>query len=444
MSTDATTRSGAVMLRTLPALLAAPALAAGIPPGNTCPPLPDASGVHVYLDGQRPSLSYSIDEAHIFVPDRRPIAVVAPYNGSYSPTNPFGFVSWFRDPDTAGEELVRELQDAWDAGFRRIVLNRPGGVIQNNDIVQMSMYHYLSHGHRVAYLVHARNWVLEHRQLDPDLEVGVFVGIRHNSPCTPCLEPTGVLPNGYRCSHDPLYLPGYQGHIDAGDRRSAEWTWQNNYPWLASAFTAIWFDSGSLSGDFGGTIAPQETIVALQHNPDYEGVKIGGEAVPRGDWIGDQFFPNPNCYEAAWVGLHSFFLQPARAGERYDPDSTEVGVAFMNPDVAPVYGIRDVADFRDRGYVAWAWRSFSFPYIQRTHDGADGELYDALVASGSMADFNADEHTNYMDVMDFLERLMAHDKPDRPAVWDGDINNDDVVDYLDVIVFMQFFDEDKP
>ncbi len=451
MSTDATIRAGAIRSR-LPAapalsaptigvllLAAAPAWAGGIPPNHECPPLPDVSGVHVFEDAQRPTLSYEIDEGRAFVPDRRPVAVVAPYNGTYSPDNPFGFVSWFRDPDTAGEELVRNLDDAWDAGFRRIVFNRPGGVIQDNDIVQMSQYHYLEHGHRVAYLVDARNWVLAKRQIDPTLEVGVFVGIRHNSPCTPCLEPTGVLPDGYNCADDPLYIPGYQGHIDAGDRTSAEWTWQNNFPWIASAFNSIWFDSGSLSANFGGTMSPQETIVTLQHNPDYEGVRIGGEAVPRGDWIGNTFFPNPNVYKAPWMALHRFFLQDTRAGEVYDPATTEVGVAFMKPSVDPVYDINDVADFRDRGYVVWAWRAFSYEFIQRTHDGENGEFYDAIVAAGALGDFNGDEAIDYMDVMDFMVRFSATDRPEHPAVWDGDVYNDDVVDYLDVIEFIRAF-----
>lgn len=284
---------------------------------------------------------------------------------------------------------------------------------------------------------------MAHRQLDPRLEVGVFTGIRHNSPCTPCLESTGVLPYGYHCSQDPHFMPGWQGRLDAGFRPSAEWTWQNNYPWMASAFTSIWFDSGSLSSNTTGTMSPQESIVALQHDPDYAGVKIGGEAVPRGDWIGDQFFPNPNCYEAPWVALQSFFLQEARANEVYDPGTTEVGVAFMNPEVEPFYDIRDVADFRDRGYVVWSWRPFAYEFVQRTHDGDHDEFYNAILAADALADFNGDEHVDYMDVMDFVQRFMAHDKPDRPAVWDGDVNNDDVVDYLDVIRFMHEFGDAK-
>ncbi len=446
MSTDATIRAGAISLRPLaaPAAIALsaaalPAGAAGIPPHNECPPLPDASGVHVFHDSDNPGQSYSMNQGYRFTPDRRPVAVVSPYNGSYSPTNPFGFVSWFRDPDTAGEELVQRMQEAWDAGFRRIVFNRPGGTIQNNDIVQMSQYHYLEHGHRIAYLIHARDWINQKRQIDPTLEVGVFVGIRHNSPCTPCLEPTGVLPDGYTCAQDPLYIPGYQGHFDAGDRRSAEWTWQNNYPWLASSFNALWFDSGSLSNDFGGTMSPQETVQALQHNPDYAGVRIGGEAVPRGEWIGNTFIPNPLVYEAPWVALHRFFLQDTRAGEVYDPATTEIGVGFMKPSVDPVYGIKDVADFRDRGYVAWAWRSFSYRFIQRTHDGEDNEFFDAIIAEGALADFNGDEVVDHMDVMDFIDQFSQTDRPERPAVWDADTNNDDVVDFLDVIDFMHAF-----
>jgi hypothetical protein len=404
-----------------------------------CPSLPDASNVYVFEDAANPGRSYSIDPDRVFIPDRRPVAVVAPYNGSYSDTNPFGWVGWFRDPETCGPELVQRLEDAWDAGFRRIVLNRPGGILQDNDMVQMSMFWYLEQERRQAYSVHMRDWIAEKRLIDPDLEVGIFLGSRHNSPCTPCLEPTGVLSANSDCMDDPNYMPGWQGRLDAATRQSAEWTYQNTAPYLNNGVNALWFDSASLRGNTTGVISMRESILALQHNPDYAGVRIGGEAVPEGVIENGQWAPNPAVLQAPWIALHRFFIQDSRAGEVYDPATTEVGVAFMKPDVNPVYDIRDMADFRDRGYVLWSWRAFSFEMMQRLHDGENNEFYDAVIREGTLADFNADEVVNQRDLLDFLERVTSPEPPVRPAIWDGDVNNDDRRDFADIVYFLTMY-----
>ena len=183
----------------------------------------------------------------------------------------------------------------------------------------------------------------------------------------------------------------------------------------------------------------RESILALQHNPDYAGVHIGGEAVPEGVVENGQWRPNPAVLQAPWVALHRFFLQDSRAGEVYDPATTEVGVAFMKPDVNPVYDIRDMADFRDRGYVLWSWRAFSFDMMQRLYDGDDNEFYDAVVREGALADFNADDAVNERDLLDFLERVTSPEPPVRPAIWDGDVNNDDRRDFADVIYFLSVY-----
>lgn len=427
---------GAIGVRTLALTIACASASA-----QHCPPLPDASDVFVFEDSANPSKSYSIDPDHRFVPDRRPVAVVAPYNGSYSATNPMGWVGWFRDLDTCGEELVQRLDDAWDAGFRRIALNRPGGILQNNDMVQMSMFWYLEQQRRQAYSVHMRDWIAEKRLIDPDLEVGIFIGSRHNSPCTPCLEPTGVLSPNSDCLDDPNYLVGWQGRLDAATRRSAEWTYQNTRPYVNNGVDALWFDSASLRGNTTGVMSMRESILALQHNPDYFGVDIGGEAVPEGVIVSGQWQPNPAVLQAPWVALHRFFLQDSRAGEVYDPETTEIGVGFMKPDVWPHYDIRDMADFRDRGYVLWSWRAFSFDMMQRLHDGENNEFYDAVVREGTLADFNGDDSVDQQDLTDFLSQVTSTPPGGRPSIWDGDVNNDDVLDFSDIIVFLTAYGE---
>jgi len=434
-------RVGAIVVRALPVVL----LACASAKAQNCPPLPDASDVFVFEDLANPSKSYSIDPGLEFTPDRRPVAVVAPYNGSYSDTNPMGWVGWFRDAETSGPELVQRLDDAWDAGFRRICLNRPGGILRDNDMVQMSMFFYLEQARRQAYTVHMRNWIEQKRQIDPDLEVGLFIGSRHNSPCTPCLEPTGVLSPTEDCTDDPHYMSGWQGRLDAATRQSAEWTYQNTSPFLNNGVDALWFDSASLRGNTTGVISMRDSILALQHNPDYAGVHIGGEAVPEGVTVNGQWQPNPAVLKAPWIALHRFFLQDSRAGEVYDPATTEVGVAFMKPDVNPAYDIRDIADFRDRGYVCWSWRAFSFDFMQRTHDGEDNAFYEAVIRDGTLADFNGDEQVTIEDLLDFLERVTSPAPPVlRPAIWDGDVNNDDRRDFADVIFYLQAYAQDAP
>ncbi len=427
-------RVGAMIVRALPVLLACASVQA-----QNCPPLPDASDVFVFEDHANPGKSYTMDAGAPFVPDRRPVAVVAPFNASYSETNPLGWVGWFRDLDTCGEELVIRLDDAWDAGFRRIALNRPGGVLQNSDQVQMSMFWYLEQQRRQAYSVHMRDWINEKRAIDPDLEVGLFIGTRHNSPCTPCLDGDADLTSTTDCIDDPNFIPGWQGRLDAATRRSAEWTYQNTRPFINNGVDALWFDSASLRGNTTGVMSMRDSILALQHNPDYAGVLIGGEAVPEGVIVNGQWEPNPAVLRAPWIALHRFFIQDSRAGEVYDPETTEIGVAFMKPDVTPTYGIRDMADFRDRGYVLWSWRAFSFDMMQRVCDGENNEFYDAVVRDGMLADVNADEAVDIRDLEDFLTQVVSPMPPVRPAIWDGDINNDDIKDFADVIYFVQAF-----
>lgn len=238
--------------------------------------------------------------------------------------------------------------------------------------------------------------------------------------------------------------------MDAAIRDSAELTYKATRPWIDAGYNAIWFDASAGQSATGGNITPEAlSVVAMAYNPDYAGVKVGGEAVPA-DYSGGVYTPDSYLTtNAAWVGLqryHECRWPDGPGAVVFDPDTTEVVVAFngtgVNPSFTcnngthPPYDIHTVGRYRDRGFVLASWREGAYKYIRRVDDG--DEFYDALAADPSeLADFNADGVVNCADYQLFVARWCANflQQDDALSVWDGDVNNDDLVDGDDLAEF---------
>ncbi|MFG0306660.1 MAG: hypothetical protein ACF8Q5_10665 [Phycisphaerales bacterium JB040] len=386
-----------------------------------CDP-PDASGAYV-LNEPGP-LGYTSDLAG-FTPDRRPIAVISPFNGSRSPEDGLGFVPAFVDCPGAEAWLLGELERAWGAGFRRFILNRPGGLPASNGHVAQQQFQHLERWRKAVYADAVGGWFSEKLAEDPDAELGVFIGSTQNNACDPCHTPRAGVERGellYDCTGTDSTLTR---NMSAAERASAELTYQNTRPWIEAGYNAFWFDATSRTEvvDAHGFSEP-DTILAMADNPDYAGVKIAGEAVPvaRGRPI------ERYTRGAAWIGLHRFFENSRLNAATLDPGTTEVVCAFQGPEGGrgyPAYDLALVARYRDRGFVLASWRSDSYPHLRRVLDVLDGTL-----SPRELADFDADGTPDCDDWDLFHARWRLHrgETDTDPAVWDGDADDDGDVD----------------
>jgi hypothetical protein len=101
-----------------------------------------------------------------------------------------------------------------------------------------------------------------------------------------------------------------------------------------------------------------------------------------------------------------------------------------------------MADARDRGYIVWVNNETAVPMLQRLYDGEDDAFYQASV--GTLSDFNGDGAVNCTDYTLFLRNWFVTQSDATfdadYAVWDGDINNDDLVDSRDLLDFSRLED----
>ncbi len=469
-----------------------------IVPGYSCTP-PNASQVK-YVDSNPLNLrGYVPTTPPAIVPDRRPVFWYHLYAGGGHRTctnpnhqpNPTGEIWMWSDAASFGESggLKENMDNLWNAGFRRIVLERPvGGLIGNNPAqgsrTKVAQAAYLPLKQVQKDILHDPNdnpavddlhdWIEIKRfgsipggtytESNPDatFEFGAFIGSwQGGSACTPCLKNAAGSSTTWDCTNDDTVLGfSYNGGIfyNPTSASSMEELYQNVKPWMDLGFDTIYFDNSStwdmnndlINEDKTSNYVGPERLLDLMQSPDYSTMKFGGEAIPRD--LNDPNKPIDSEFsdKAAWFATYKvakgwgWFNQP---GVTVDPNTTELGISFGDPGGNPSYGIAEMADVRDRGFLIWISHADAIPFVQRLYDGENNEFYNAMTNNGTnlspIADFNNDGTINCNDFNTFITNWQANfctSSCGNPSVWDGDIDNDDDVDWNDYYTFLALYD----
>ncbi|MBK7406502.1 MAG: hypothetical protein IPJ41_18385 [Phycisphaerales bacterium] len=425
-------------------------------PFDCAPPNADDA---FYLNESGGTNSYSTFVPPPLVPDRRPgFFIQMSASGNRDCNNPLDQIPWWQSANWTGFE--RQLDLAWDNGFRRVVLYKPGGS-PGYQKVQQAQYQFLMNSQKQLLANEFSDWLADARAADASFELGVVVGAwQSGGVCTPCLD--SINGNGYwKCDDDDdLYGFTYNPRFfDPTNLASMQETYQNLIPWVELGCDSIWLDncSNHANRDVGDYKGPQRLLDAAQ-DPDYAGVELLGEAIPTD---ANGYVDTYMAEHAAWFAHLQFLmgdddgLPPGKGwltGGSHDdqvinPDTTELIVLFGNPDGAgdgPPYTIATMADARDRGYIPWATATDAVPLIQRLFDGdtVDGVdlLYQSFITHNDLADFNGDHSVTCADFLDFFKCWSRHSGGPRDpklAIYDGDLDNDDMVTTKDLLLFLR-------
>lgn len=416
-----------------------------------------------------------------FVPDRRPILMLKLMDASWrDSSNPWGFAGSFAHgdgdnlspdpsdpfapflsqsngvPDSA-DWLLNRLDRGWEMGFRRFAFWTPGGDIGNvGERITPSVFGVLPQHIQDTYAIHLAAWIDDRKLEDPTLEVGVYTGGYISEYDTPCLKPGDGFQNGnpsvsyYDCSG----VTGSPTRTDPYDQTESDLFRDWLQPWIDCGFNAFWFDSWTpWDSPFYGSVVGPVGLYVRQFNPDYAGIKIGGEPL---HWLGS----SPNNFD--WDGLHVAPAMTTGGNTAHGSadlvnspyissiDDIEVGFYFENDcrcdngNRVERYPFYDMLDRRNRGFIL---HNFTFqvtpstPNIERVIRFAakdQNEFWEYLMSNPTnAADFDGDGVVDCYDLYLFLEMLSAP-VPDQSFVSyaDGDINGDGVRDADDFFAFL--------
>jgi len=340
---------------------------------------------------------FSLPDPPNFVPDRRPIKVINLFGGLWN-HNVTGNIPWWIDQKLSGpdfpecnqthyiddgclplnssghyryrrdyanngipdsiDELLRLLDEAYNAGWRRIVLNRPAGQYKGPDetfspsreILPASQYWPMPLWKREGLEKYLKRWIHAHRGTgDDDISIGIYVGYRITSPC--------------KISSLDRHVPDMSNPADACA------VYQNLRPWIKIGIDQVWFDASSqnLRTDAPTPIAPEQ-LLQIGQSRNYRGIRIGGEAIPRVVENGQEKPNETMLAYAPFMALRRFYESfpciPTRVTCRPGtswvvPVSSEVGVGFQRDISLSPLSLDIVKDYVNRGFVPWAWSDSS-------------------------------------------------------------------------------------
>lgn len=362
---------------------------------------------------------------------------LAAAHGARAPYDP-GIQDWWADPrdsnnngvSNAVENLIEKLDQAYNNGWRRILLNRPAGNLIINDNLTSSQYWTIPEWKREDMehpTLGLRAWIQAHQ--DPNnpensVSVGIYVGYQLS---------------GDVCS---LWDYGNTGRIPSmSDPRDMCEIYRNNHYWARLGIAEIWFDHAGgrdrrVTGPTGATERVQ-SLIDLSYSPDYTGpypVKFGAEPCyvtkPRGaTWRPDR----AQLPWLPWESSHQFLtsqgldpnnLEAWPAEWQFDPREVEFGVQVEQGDLEErAFTIDTAYNYHINGFVLWV---FECPdaeeYLKR--------ILDFGVVS-CPADLNVDGTVDQQDVDRVLRHIIDGVASPIP-LYHGDFDRDGRLTPLDV------------
>jgi hypothetical protein len=282
------------------------------------------------------------------------VRIVGTFSGDYE-EDEFGLAEWWSDEEEAIAGLIERIQDAYDAGFRRFVLNRPGGCCEADEaVISNNVWGAMPEWKQTGLTTTFKDWWQALVATDPTVQLGIYAGwmIRDDHDDTEQCMGTDYHQPDLNDSDDVTYLRAiWENWIDIGLRFYIADNAAISEKWVKfGLFREDW-----KSGDFWDGIE----------------VKVGCEAIPRSHFLPDVARSEEGPALGLWRFIRSNEHDSAHTWT-VNPDRSEISAAIQNdneyrgefiPDAFDdendwiTAAKSDIRSLMERGFSIWDWQS---------------------------------------------------------------------------------------
>jgi len=408
-----TAMSGLVMLGLCGCLLSAasqpaedqPSAPASAPSEIPCLPL-GCEGVSEWPTG--------LPEPGAFEPDRRPIQGYSLWLfGQWYDEDDDGRVGRNMRPEYRKngrmdciDWLIENLDEHYAEGWRRMLFWLPAGQLKGQPWMPSSQWGPMSEAKREQITRHLGEWIREH----PEASLGVYAGYRIADPCSLCMTPDRVE----ECEgRERAHYPDPDSEVDRCI------VYHNIKPWMDVGVKEYWLDAAIDWPNF----------LRLTQSPDFEGLRIGGEPIPKSG-------PKSPDFElidrAPYMASKAYWYNNVRMPNgniSLNPKLTEVHYIYARPHIAQMTGeevLHHVYMAHKSGFIPLTLTQRASEAIRRVMKPAPGEEFDRSKIR-LPADLNMD------GVVDSRDRawLLGNWGTKNATLYHGDLNGDGTVNRLD-------------
>jgi hypothetical protein len=392
-----------------------------------------------------------------WAPNRLPAALISLRIGEYcsgEEGNYRGVQSWWYDQDDCtsfdGDEtevidnLRDRITDAYNSGYRRIILYMPAGSVIGQDVAS-SQWWSMPEWRRDAITCLISNWLLE----NPDTQFEVYGAFPTNDPESLCMEAnafytctTGVAtcPTDLDPSAGQMYYPcagASSAYPPSGFLQAEVCAFHRNvHPWQHLGITRYWLDYA---------FQFSENFVEFPYCPLYapgtdEPHFLGAEAFPM-------IFDNsdPTEVDFSLAALCPAIMFPGHIAVEDDDKSWDASAYAASTELMVVVDWSDGDDYFNITHMfhvlAWTQRGFVLAaqasqnalvppqfteYMKRVYD---------FGILANRRDFNGDGSVNSTDSSDFNAMYTVYNGRSNCNWVHGDMDQDHDVDSHDYLLF---------
>lgn len=405
-------------------------------------------------------------------PDRRPGYVILAFEGFGVNPDPLGRRGWWRDKSDNGFELgqrgnqttrrvpavpgngpsssnngivdsvdmlVALLEEGYQKGFRRFIIDRPAGFSIElrdgiRDLPNASWYTFdpsvqrsLSERSNSNGSAGGLAWWIENH---PGVTVGIYVGSRAG----------------------PIDSVIHDGRIlDASRQEDVETVIKNIRPWAKIGVTEFWFDHvGGVTQNVPNLTQNVETIWRMNAHPQMPpGIRIGGEhGLVTKRFLGGGNVARSGDIDYQYAAMAPVYFEFDRidypgidADRTWTPGdyNAEVNIGFDFNPTRRQFDRDDIAGFVDRGFTAWAWGASRPGTADESVEMLRWVYYDDVenptLKPACLADLNMDGTINAADRSIIIASMNS--PRDIVRSWHGDLNLSGRVDSADLALWDQ-------
>ncbi len=356
-----------------------------------------------------------LPEPGAFEPDRRPIFGVSLWlNGKWYDEDDdgrlgnSGLQAEYHNNGRmdALDFLIGILDEAHALGWRRMLIWLPAGQLDGQPLMPSSQWWPMSEEKREQIKRHLGEWIRAH----PETSVGVYSGYRIADPCSLCMTPERVE----QCAGRERAR-----HPDPSSEADRCVVYHNVKPWMDVGVKEYWFDAA----------VDWRNFLRLTQNPDFEGLRIGGEPIPKsGPKSPDFELLNRAPYMATKTYWHNNVRMP-NGNISLNPKLTEVHYIYGRSWISRMSGrelLQHVATAHRSGFIPLTVTRRASEAIRRVMGSTPETPFD-MSKVRLPADLNMD------GVVDAKDRawLLGNWGKKNATLYHGDLNGDGTVNRAD-------------